>query len=106
MNTFFCMICLFFLCEAYTINAGRDKRYAANGDCSFSVLLVTVLVHLFYIFHRFFVGSMALVLYLFYQYIAILVEEETGKPRRLDVAALRCPILSCSRSWKTVCFTV
>ncbi|MGM9650718.1 MAG: sensor histidine kinase, partial [Faecousia sp.] len=27
---------------------------------------------------------MVLVIYLFYQYIAILVEEETGKPRRLD----------------------
>lgn len=34
--------------------------------------------------HRLFLGSMALVIYLFYQYIAILVEEETGKPRRLD----------------------
>lgn len=30
---------------------------------------------------------MVLVVYLFYQYIAILVEEETGKPRRLDLAA-------------------
>ena len=27
---------------------------------------------------------MAAVIYLFYQYIAILVQEETGKPRRLD----------------------
>ena len=34
--------------------------------------------------HRLFLGSMVLVIYLFYQYIAILVEEETGKPRRLD----------------------
>ncbi|MGN0169982.1 MAG: sensor histidine kinase [Lachnospiraceae bacterium] len=37
--------------------------------------------------HRLFLGSMALVIYLFYQYIAILVEEETGKPRRLDLPA-------------------
>ena len=37
--------------------------------------------------HRLFLGSMVLVIYLFYQYIAILVEEETGKSRRLDWAA-------------------
>ena len=37
--------------------------------------------------HRLFLGSMVLVIYLFYQYIAILVEEETGKPRRLDLVA-------------------
>ena len=74
---------------------------------TFAVLLVTVLVHLAFdgvtlytvnhpdtvprllndIFHRFFVGSMVLVIFLFYRYIAILVEEETGKPRRLDPAA-------------------
>ena len=37
--------------------------------------------------HRAFIGSMVLAVFLFYQYIAILVEEETGKPRRLDWAA-------------------
>ena len=37
--------------------------------------------------HRLFVGSMVVVICLFYRYIAILVEEETGKPRRLDLAA-------------------
>ncbi|MDY5022930.1 MAG: histidine kinase [Blautia sp.] len=37
--------------------------------------------------HRFFIGTTVLVVYLFYQYIAILVEDETGKPRRLDLAA-------------------
>lgn len=37
--------------------------------------------------HRVFVGTMVLVVFLFYQYIAILVEGETGKPRRLDLAA-------------------
>ena len=71
---------------------------------TFAVLLVTVLVHLVLdgvtVFtvnhldavprlvndavHRLFLGSMVLVIYLFYQYIAILVEEETGKSRRLD----------------------
>ena len=73
----------------------------------FSALLVTALVHLVLdgitvhtvnhldtvprllndAVHRLFIGSMVLVIYLFYQYIAILVEEETGKPRRLDRAA-------------------
>ena len=37
--------------------------------------------------HRLFLGSMVLVIYLFYQYIALLVEEETGRPRRLDLPA-------------------
>lgn len=74
---------------------------------TFSVLLIVVIVHLIFdavtiytvnhldivprilndVCHRIFVGTMAFVLYLFYQYIAILVEEETGKPRRLDLAA-------------------
>lgn len=74
---------------------------------TFSVLLVAVLIHLVMdgvtvytvhhletvpkvlndAVHRLFLGSMVLVIYLFYQYIAILVEEETGKPRRLDLIA-------------------
>ena len=37
--------------------------------------------------HRAFIGSMVLAVFLFYQYISILVEEETGRPRRLDWAA-------------------
>lgn len=37
--------------------------------------------------HRLFLGSLTTVIYLFYQYIAILVQEETGKPRRLDLPA-------------------
>ncbi len=37
--------------------------------------------------HRVFIGSMVLAVFLFYQYISILVEEETGRPRRLDRAA-------------------
>lgn len=39
------------------------------------------------ILHRIFIASLVLCVYLFYQYIAILVEEETGKTRRLDLAA-------------------
>lgn len=74
---------------------------------TFSVLLITVIVHLVFdaatiytvnhldrvpailnrILHRMFIGTMALVVYLFYQYIAILVQEETGKTRLLDTAA-------------------
>ena len=37
--------------------------------------------------HRLFIGTLVLAVYLFYQYIAILVEEETGKSRHLDIAA-------------------
>ena len=76
---------------------------------TFSVLLVTMLAHLALdgvtlytvnhldtvpvllndTLHRAFIATMLLAMYLFYQYIAILVEEETGRPRRLDLAA-RC----------------
>ena len=74
---------------------------------TFSVLLVVVIGHLIFdavtiytvnhlntvpriwndICHRIFVGSMAFVVYLFYEYIAVLVQEETGKRRKLDTAA-------------------
>ena len=51
----------------YTVNHLDDVPVLLNG-----------------ILHRLFLGSMVLVIFLFYQYIAILVQEETGKPRRLD----------------------
>ncbi|MGM9562814.1 MAG: sensor histidine kinase [Faecousia sp.] len=90
---------------AYVYFSAEKERTALHR--TFSVLLVTVLVHLLLdgatvytvnhpdtvpgllneILHRLFIGSMVLVVYLFYQYIAMLVEEETGKPRRLDWAA-------------------
>ena len=74
---------------------------------TFSVLLIVMLVHLLFdaatiytvnhldtvpllfndILHRIFIGTMVLAVYLFYQYISILVQEETGKSRRMDVAA-------------------
>ena len=74
---------------------------------TFSALLVTIQIHLLFdaatvytvnrletvplllndTLHRLFIGSMVVVVYLFYQYIAILVQEETGKPRPLDLAA-------------------
>ncbi|MDD6316346.1 MAG: histidine kinase [Clostridia bacterium] len=82
-------------------SAGRKNTLLHK---TFSLLLLTALVHLALdsvtvytvhhleavpgvlndAVHRLFLGSMVLVIYLFYQYIAILVEEETGKPRRLD----------------------
>lgn len=87
---------------AYMYFSAEKERAALHR--TFAVLLVTVLVHLALdgitvytvnhldtvprrlndAVHRLFPGSMALVIYLFYQYIAILVEAETGKPRRLD----------------------
>lgn len=83
------------------------ERKSSPLHRTFSVLLVTALVHLVFdaltiytvnhldtvprflndTLHRFFIGTMILILYLFYQYIAILVEEETGKHHRLDLAA-------------------
>ena len=74
---------------------------------TFSVLLIAILVHLIFdaatvytvnrldpvplllnnALHRIFIGTMVLVVYLFYRYIAILVQEETGKRRRPDLAA-------------------
>ena len=87
---------------AYIYFSAEKERAALHR--TFSALLVTALAHLaldgitvytvhhldtvprFFndAVHRLFLGSMVLVIYLFYQYIAILVEEETGKPRRLD----------------------
>ncbi|MGN1164908.1 MAG: sensor histidine kinase [Lachnospiraceae bacterium] len=83
-----------------------EKQYTQLHR-TFSMLLVVVLFHLVFdgltvytvnhletvprilndTLHRFFIGTMLLVFFLFYQYIAILVEEETGKPRRLDTLA-------------------
>ena len=69
---------------------------------TFSVLLIVVMVHLIFdgvtvytvnrldvvprllndVLHRLFIGTMLAAMYLFYQYISILVEKETGKSRR------------------------
>ncbi len=74
---------------------------------TFSALLITMLVHLMFdtatvytvnhldtvprllndMLHRFFIGSMVLVMYLLYRYIAVLVEEESRKRRKLDFPA-------------------
>ena len=90
---------------AYSYFAAEKKFTQLHH--TFSMLLVVVLCHLVFdgitvytvnhletvplflnnMFHRLFIGTMILVFYLFYQYIAILVEEETGKPRRLDTLA-------------------
>ena len=54
-------------CTVYTVNHLDTVPMLLNGAL-----------------HRLFLGSMAAVIYLFYQYIAILVQEETGRPRQLD----------------------
>ena len=81
---------------AYSYFAAEKKFTQLHH--TFSMLLVVVLCHLVFdgitvytvnhletvplflnnMFHRLFIGTMILVFYLFYQYIAILVEEETG----------------------------
>ena len=100
-------IALFFVLLFVAIvyfSAGRKNTLLHR---TFSFLLLATLVHLVFdgatiytvnhletvpvllndILHRIFIGTMILIVYLFYQYIAILVEEETGKPRKLDTAA-------------------
>ncbi len=44
--------------------------------------------------HRIFIGTMVLAVYFFYKYIAILVEEETGKKRPLERFAVCYLVLS------------
>ena len=90
---------------AYMYFSAEKQQSALHR--TFSVLLLTVLFNLLLdgvtvftvnrldtvpgllndTLHRLFLGSMVLVIFLFYQYISILVEEETGKPRRLDLPA-------------------
>lgn len=90
---------------AYMYDSAERTRTALHR--TFSALLAATLVHLVFDaltlytvnhldsvpkwlndgLHRLFVGTMVLVVYLFYQYIAILVEEESGKPRRFDLVA-------------------
>ena len=82
---------------AYMYDSAERTRTALHR--TFSALLAATLVHLVFAaltlytvnhldsvpkwlndgLHRLFVGTMVLVVYLFYQYIAILVEEESGK---------------------------
>ncbi len=83
-----------------------ERKYTSLHK-TFSVVLITMLIHLSFdaitiytvnhleviptilndILHRFFIGTMVLVLYLFYQYIVILVQEETGKIWRFHIVA-------------------
>ena len=83
------------------------ERRHSDLHKTFSVLLLILQVHLVFdavtvytvnhldtvpvfandLAHRCFIGTMIIAVYLFYQYISILVEEETGRPRRLDRAA-------------------
>lgn len=85
---------------------GAEKKHTPLHK-TFSLLLIVLIVHLVFdavtictvnmtdiipkqandFFHRIFVGSMIFVLYLVYRYIAILIEEETGKTRRTDLTA-------------------
>lgn len=83
-----------------------ERRHTALHQ-TFSLLLIVLQIHLLFDaatvytvnhldtvppllnaqLHRAFIGSMVPAVFLFYQYISILVEEETGRPRRLDRAA-------------------
>ena len=89
----------------YTYFSSERRNTALHQ--TFSLLLIVLQIHLLFDtatvytvnhldtvpvllndqLHRAFIGSMVLAVFLFYQYISILVEEETGRPRRLDRAA-------------------
>lgn len=95
-----CFLILAFVALMYF--SARQKHTMLHK--TFSALLVTMLIHLvldgatvytvnhldavprFFndTLHRFFIGTMVLVVYLFYKYIAFLLEEETGKKQRFS----------------------
>ena len=89
----------------YTYFSSERRNTALHQ--TFSLLLIVLQIHLLFDaatvytvnhldtvpvllndqLHRAFIGSMVLAVFLFYQYISILAEEETARPRRLDRAA-------------------
>ena len=100
-------IALFFVLAFIAVVYFSAGRQHTKLHRIFSVLLIAVLAHLVLdaatvytvnhldsvpllvndTLHRFFIGSMALIVYLFYQYIATLVEEESATLRQLNFAA-------------------
>lgn len=98
------LLILGFIAYVY-FSAGRKYTVLHR---TFSILLLTMLVNLVFdtvtlytvnhldtvprfwndILHRFFIGSMVLMVYLFYRYIAVLLEEETGKRSQNILAKL------------------
>lgn len=99
-----CFLILFIVAIVY-FTSERKKTMLHE---TFSILLIVVLFNLLFdgitvysvhhldsvplflnnLFHRFFIGSIVLVVYLFYKYIAFLVEDETGKKSQLNTIAI------------------
>ena len=100
-------IALFLVLAFVAMNYFTAERRYSQLHRTFALLLVTVLVNLVFdgvtvytvnhldivpgllneILHRIFIGTLVLAMYLFYEYISLLVEEETGRPRRYNLAA-------------------
>ena len=100
-------IALFLVLAFVALNYFTAERRYSRLHRTFALLLVTVLVNLVFdgvtvytvnhldivpellneVLHRIFIGSMVFAMYLFYEYISLLVEEETGRPRRYNLAA-------------------
>ena len=98
---------MFLVLAFVALNYFTAERRYSRLHRTFALLLVTVLVNLVFdgvtvytvnhldavpellneILHRIFIGSMVFAMYLFYEYISLLVEEETGRPRRYNLAA-------------------
>ena len=100
-------IALFLVLAFVALNYFTAERRYSRLHRTFALLLVTVLVNLVFdgvtvytvnhldvvpellneVLHRIFIGTMVFAMYLFYEYISLLVEEETGRPRRYNLAA-------------------
>ena len=98
-----CFLILAFIALIYF----SSKRMQTRIHKTFSVLLIVMLIHLFFdgatlytvnhldtvpiwlndALHRFFIGTMVLGMYLFYAYILLLVEDETGDCSKFELFA-------------------
>ena len=100
-------IALFLVLTFVSFAYFSEERRHTPLHRTFGLILIVLLVHLLFdsatiytvnhldsvprllndLLHRFFIGTMVLAVYLFYLYISLLVQEETGKRRRFDFPA-------------------
>ncbi|MBE5938200.1 MAG: hypothetical protein E7265_09265 [Lachnospiraceae bacterium] len=100
-------LALFFVVVFLSLVFFSAKRKYTSLHNTFSAILVMMMVHLVFdgatlytvnhldsvpkllndILHRFFIGTMVIIVYLFYRYVATLIQEEIGSGSRLDFIA-------------------
>lgn len=101
-------IALFLILAFLSVMYFPTERKPTSLNRTFSVLLVVTMIHMIFdgitIYtvnhlesvpaflnagaHRIFIGSMVLIFYLFYRYMSLMVEEETGRKRRFGKVAI------------------